>query len=452
MVYNKQDDLYYYAHYVSENHNADAIVSVLENYIQIYLNSSDENYIISSISDSEVAVVKYEATWEMETEINDAFLSNDTTANISSIDTFRTDETPIIRVLFLYTSSALGMMTAPQQTSIKAEVYRYINEGNESFVNSNINARLQLAYLGPTTYDESQMSMDYIIAYFAGQGDGYIDEVHTLRNKYGADLCVLMINTEENLCGRAYAITANQYQAFSIIYPQYLGCGWRYSAIHELGHLVGCRHNRSYDGSSSPYQYGHGYINCVSGNAWSTIMSYENSCDIYNERILHWSNPNVYYNGVATGTTTYENNARVWNERASTVSAFRNRGDTLFYTSSNNNTLALFESIEAETRITTSGGFEVQSGQTVEMHAPTIRLTANTHIKSGATFHASTSTSGNINTYPQFEKRKTTNSIEDFPVMETNPLETTAAKILRNGELFIERDGRTYTVQGTLVR
>ena len=452
MKYNSNDSNYHYAHFESFDEDAMAYVSILENNIHIDLRTSYGMYRFFSISESEVAIVRFEPQIPNESEYSE-FSDDDMLQNVENMFIMpRT--TPVIRVLFFYTPAVLSMMSYPQLTAIKNEAYRYINEGNESFVNSGINARLQLAYIGSTDYDESSYSWENVLKHFSSSNDSYMNEVHTLRDKYSADICVLMLNKEVNLCGQAKAIKATAQTAFCIIWPSYTYCGWRYSAIHEIGHLIGCRHNRNIDNSNTPYKYGHGYINCSETNAWSTIMSYENSCSIPNIRILNWSNPDVYHNGVATGTITYENNARVWNERAGTVSAFKNMANTIIYTATDNNTQALFESIEATTQITTGGGYEVQSGQTVEMRAPTICLTANTHISSGSTFKASAKTDLNTNPYPQFERNKgsDTHPNELSPSTATCGNNQSATKIIRDGQLLIRHGDKTYNAQGATVK
>ena len=44
--------------------------------------------------------------------------------------------------------------------------------------------------------------------------------------------------------------------------------------------------------------------------------------DVVN-RINYWSNPDKYYGGIAMGSTSWRDNARVWDERAATVANFR---------------------------------------------------------------------------------------------------------------------------------
>lgn len=339
---------------------------------------------------------------------------------------------------------------------MKQVAYNYINNGNESFNNSDIDAHMQLAYIGPTNYNEANYSWNSVLQHFSGSNDGYMDEVHTLRDKYKADVCVLF-QGKNNYCGEAKTIKASANTAFCIVWPSN-GCNGKYTAVHEIGHLIGCRHNYSTDSNLIPYIYGHGYYHYIEGYSsmsWRTMMSYGNDCGGYEyncNRILYWSNPDIQYGSIATGTTNLENNARVWNERAGTVAAFRNEANEINFTAADNNLLSLYESITATSKISVGNGFEVQSGQTVEMCAPTIELLAGTYIKAGAKYIARTSE--NVTPYPNFIREVTANTAEetnppDFPAEAMAATASPRAqKFFRNGQLLILRDGKTYNVTG----
>ena len=405
---------YSYVYYESADKNEQATVSIYKDNIQIDLRTSFGKYYITSISETEVAIVKYESDIPAEPEYEEIYYDDKLhSSEPMEVESVVPDTTPVIRVLFLYTSSALAMMSYPQETALKNEVYLYINDGNRSFDNSGINAHLEVAYIGHVSYNESSHTWSQSLNYFCNNNDGVMDEVHTLRDKYAADICMLMLNDSTH-CGEAKTIKANSNTAFSIIWPKHIKCGWRYSPIHEIGHLIGCRHNIAEDNSNNPYKYGHGFMHCdtiTPYTSWCTIMSYESSCYATTRRILNWSNPNIYHNGIATGSTTYENNARVWNERASTVSAFRTEDNNISLTVYDNNASALYESYIATNIITTGAGYEVQSGQTVDMAAAAqIKLMPNTHIKYGSVFRASIRGNADNHTYPQFIKSSQTDN------------------------------------------
>jgi peptidyl-Asp metalloendopeptidase len=87
---------------------------------------------------------------------------------------------------------------------------------------------------------------------------------------------------------------------------------------HEIGHIIGARHDPSMDKIMIPFPYGHGYVN---GTKWRDIMSYRESCGGC-PRLPVWSSPNVMIKGEPAGTAE-QDNARVIAEEAPRVAAFR---------------------------------------------------------------------------------------------------------------------------------
>jgi peptidyl-Asp metalloendopeptidase len=147
-----------------------------------------------------------------------------------------------------------------------------------------------------------------------------MDDIHTKRTTYKADLAVLIINNG-SYCGLASAILADANSAFAAVYWD---CATGYfSFAHEIGHLQGARHDPGADASDNPYIYGHGYVNKAAG--WRTIMAYNDptcpggSCT----RIQHWSNPDVAYSGAATGTESHNFNALVLTRTRGIIAGFK---------------------------------------------------------------------------------------------------------------------------------
>lgn len=437
--YSNDDTNGHYVHYSSSENDIDVYLYMMDNCVVGNINTHEGRYALRSVSPNHIAIIRhYESSAEEDPEIHEEENYNDTTRTISST-------TLPIRVLFLYTDSVRHMMGTYKPDSVmRSIVFMYINQGNESFNNSSVNARFQLAYIGLTTYNEATQTWSNVLNHFCGKNDGYMDEVHTLRDKYSADVCVLL-QGKNDYCGEARTINASENTAFCIVAPLPV-CNSKFSAIHEIGHLVGCRHNRSADGANTPYKYGHGYYHYDENNywaSWRTMMSYDNSCQYGCPRILYWSNPYVSYDGLPTGTVTYENNARVWSERAGTIAAFRSEEDSVVLTAANNNSDAIYENITARV-IETKLGFEILDGQTVEMRASTIRLMFGTTIHAGAKFRAIVY--NDFNNYPQFAPQK------DF-VTENKPmnsLPSSTMKILHDGQIYIRRDGKTYRLDGRM--
>lgn len=236
------------------------------------------------------------------------------TVNCSEvIDASRDIDT--ISLLILYTNDVA--LSAP---SIVTDIRVAIAHANLSLLCSGIiNYSLVPVYIGNTNYSEPTPyvfdNMSLTLDRFKGKNDGFMDDVHTLRNKYAADVCVL-ICIGGGACGIAKGIGVNEEEAFCV---SNVTCAkTNHTVAHEIGHLIGCRHEIEYDSSSTPFAYGHGYSS-LEGN-FKTIMAINSNLP----RKPIFSSPSAYYDGYVAGNSTTCNNARVWNERAGAVANFRN--------------------------------------------------------------------------------------------------------------------------------
>ena len=198
---------------------------------------------------------------------------------------------------------------------IDALIQLAVDETNQGYLNSGVNTRIRLVHKYQTSYTESG-DMETDLDRFQYAGDGYLDEVHSRRDQWAADVA-LLITRAYDYCGMATSIYATAASAFAVVAGE-CATGY-YSFAHEVGHLQGARHNPEADPTSYPFAYGHGYYNQAGG--WRTIMSY--ACPGSCTRVNYWSNPNVYYGGVPMGTVSISHNARVLNETAAYIANFR---------------------------------------------------------------------------------------------------------------------------------
>ena len=283
-----------------------------------------------------------------------------------------------IRVLVLYTQNAMSSVSNIKNTILTAVAF-----ANQSFVNSQINYQIELVYAGQTNYTESG-NIDTDLSGFQTAGDGYMDEVHTLRNRYSADVCVLLNYIYNEDCGVAADINATEDSAFCVVNTD---CDVSYySFSHEIGHLIGCRHDPSHDSHTTPFAYGHGYVN--SSRTWRTIMAYKPKNIDHCPRLLFWSNPNVTHDGEPMGTTATHNNARVWNERSNTVMTFRQPDNNVTFIGSDMPNTQ-YADVIAKQNITTSGIVNVSNGNTLSMRAGnSINLQPGFSVQTGAEFSA----------------------------------------------------------------
>jgi hypothetical protein len=201
---------------------------------------------------------------------------------------------------------------------IVATVQLAVAEANQSYLNSGVRMKLRLVDTFELSYSEAGKDFDTVLADFSSN-----TTVRNLREASGADLAVMIID-KADYCGLASAIMANATNAFALVHFD-CATGY-YSFAHEIGHLMGARHDEKGDPSNSPFAHGHGYQHPSSDPAkrFRTVMGYAcsgpMSCD---PRIPYWSNPNVTYSGIPTGTSSTNDNARVLNATSGTIASFR---------------------------------------------------------------------------------------------------------------------------------
>jgi len=218
----------------------------------------------------------------------------------------------VIDVIVAYTKKA-----ASYYADVKRDLVELaIEEANESFRMSSLgHVKLRLVHAYETNYDEEDGEHFQHVWRFADNGDGYMDEIHGLRDKYRADVGVLIVDDASG-CGLATRVYADAEEAFAVVHHECAATS--YSVAHEIGHIIGARHDLSIDPNMMPFAYGHGYVN---GTKWRDIMSYKSSCNGC-PRLPVWSSPKVLIKGEPAGTPQLDN-ARVIAEQAARVAAFR---------------------------------------------------------------------------------------------------------------------------------
>jgi len=194
-------------------------------------------------------------------------------------------------------------------------------ETNTAYANSDVASRIRLVHRYEVDYTTSG-NFNTDLNRLTAVDDGYMDDVHPLRDQYGADLVSLLID-DNDYCGIAWLMTNLSTSfagyAFSVVYHD-CATGY-YSFGHEIGHNQGCAHDRDNAGDALfPYSYGWRFYG-QDGKQYRTVMAYSPGT-----RIDHFSSPLVTYQGTPTGTAN-EDNARSIDEAAATVAAFRDGED-----------------------------------------------------------------------------------------------------------------------------
>jgi len=218
------------------------------------------------------------------------------------------DNKVTIDVMILYT----GAVASKYLDVDKDVALRSIEEANASFVNSGIgNIKLRLVHSQKIDYSEAH-GEHFNHLYRMVDGEGAFARVKSLRNEKKADIVVLIVD-DASSCGLATRVAADAEEAFAVVHH---ACAvLTYSVPHEIGHIIGARHDAALDETDS---YGHGFVN---GTKWRDIMSYKSSCGGC-PRLAFWSNPTINIGGEPAGTVLADN-ARVILEQAERVSRFR---------------------------------------------------------------------------------------------------------------------------------
>ena len=229
-----------------------------------------------------------------------------------------TSATPVeIDILVAYTPAVRRA-----RADIESLIHLAIEETHQTYRNSEIHIRLNLVDSFELDYTEHG-NWYTMLSDFANS-----PTLHARRNASGADMSVLFID-HGAYCGMAYLYPTESSAVGLVWHACAVG---RYVFGHELGHIQGAHHNEHIaENANWAFPYGYGYIYSVQGGAnnFSTVMSYAfgAGCNYGCPYIPYWSNPNVRYNGIPTGTAAKNDNARVLNETAPRIAAYRARQD-----------------------------------------------------------------------------------------------------------------------------
>jgi peptidyl-Asp metalloendopeptidase len=120
-------------------------------------------------------------------------------------------------------------------------------------------------------------------------------------------------------CGLAADIGAKPETAFCIVLLECMNNNLSFP--HEIGHLMGARHNWEADATGKT-EHGAWFKGKDKKNHWRTIMCYPcpgGTCT----RLPFWSNPETKIKGISTGSPVCCNNTAMLNANAARISQFR---------------------------------------------------------------------------------------------------------------------------------
>jgi peptidyl-Asp metalloendopeptidase len=221
---------------------------------------------------------------------------------------------PDVDMMVVYTKKARNNQggTAAMESLINLAV----TETNQAYTKSDVTQVMRLVHTYEIANYTENGDFGTELSRLRAKNDGKFDEIHPMRDQYGADAVGMIINSSQ-YCGIAYLMTnpsANfESNAFSVT-SRSCATGY-YSFGHETGHNFGSAHDRGNAGSAS-YSYSYGWR--TSNNQYRTVMAYSPGT-----RIKFYSNPNKSKNGMPLGKVNSAENWRSLNNTATYVSNWR---------------------------------------------------------------------------------------------------------------------------------
>jgi len=227
----------------------------------------------------------------------------------------------LIDVMVVYTPSARNALGGT--AAIEALIDSYITFTNKAYRDSGVLHRFRLVHAAEIQYVESGNSITDLERLRA-VNDGFMDDVHPLRDTWGADL-VSLVNTSGS-AGVAFQMqtlsTAFASSAFSAIGAEtgLLNPGLVFA--HETGHNMGCTHNNEPGGGTGVFCYSFGFR--TPDERWRTIMSSSPGTfvNLFSSPLLDIDGQSLGIDGDGCPPGAADN-VRSLNEAAPTVAGFR---------------------------------------------------------------------------------------------------------------------------------
>ena len=225
-------------------------------------------------------------------------------------------EESVIDVAVVYTSTLReqilgGTTPATKIAAVKDYIDLTVAEANMIFANSGVHLRIALVAVEEVAYTEVNSLTD--LARLRSPDDGYMDEVHALRDRVAADIVVLLHIDRSGTAGKAYIMNTVS-SAFASSAFAVFSSGGGSTFAHELAHIMGLQHDR-YTACTGTrcrpvtFPYAYGYLNrqglrpdAPYDKRWYTLMATPTQAARPFYRVPRFSNPEQTHSGDPFGS------------------------------------------------------------------------------------------------------------------------------------------------------
>lgn len=240
------------------------------------------------------------------------------------------NESQIIDLMVVYESTVKNQAGGTEK--INAVIAQAVEDTNKCFSNSLIPLRVRLVHAREIYYTLQSYHKD--LDRLSIPNDGYMDSTYIYRDQYGADIVSMLSSIVgstgglgDTLRNSDSAMSADEIHKFGFNINLWSELGApEYTLAHEIGHALGCVHNREAEVGNTdmlfPYAFGKRWFSA--GQGVRTVMAYDDDyVDTYPTTVPYFSNPAVSYLSEPTGNIHSEDNAQVIRRSSSFVSSLR---------------------------------------------------------------------------------------------------------------------------------
>lgn len=216
--------------------------------------------------------------------------------NSTGCDSLDEDDQAAMRVLIVYTQAALNH--AGSQAAMDNLIAQNMVRANNASINSNLGITFSLAHAELTTYVEAGSGTD--LNRLRLQADGFMDNVHALRNTFSADFVHLFSFTNDT-GGLGYLLdtqVGRQDLAFALSRVQQIS--FTDTFIHELGHNMSASH-----ASGQSVQPGPTNWTDWPGNNWTAGWRFQGTNNVYYTTLMAYNAGSSWPDGIGSTNISY---------------------------------------------------------------------------------------------------------------------------------------------------